>query len=184
MAKGRKKKSRGGSDRDVSGGIVKSEERKWVTLTLGDRVIKAPPFGPVKTKQWSGHVKPVKKAYKSRAHKNKIDNAALKGEKYWTVFAREYVAPINTSQYRERDKIHPLSQYNKPTLKSARTASTVTSSDWSNCSSLPLLRIALDKERQYFTNILIFVVGIIVESPLASRKDHTTDDAKTRPGSE
>lgn len=104
---------------------MKAEERKRVTLALGDRVIKAPPSGPVKTKQHVGHVDPVKKAvtiyayptktvpqYKTASHKNKVDNASAKREKYRTVFDREYVTPVNTSQYRERDKIRPLGQYN------------------------------------------------------------------------
>lgn len=31
--------------------------------------------------------------------------------------------------------------------------------------------IALDKERQYFTNVLTFVIGIIVDSPLTGKKE-------------
>ena len=31
--------------------------------------------------------------------------------------------------------------------------------------------IALDKERIYFTNVLTFVLGIIVDSPLAQKRD-------------
>ncbi|ELU16107.1 hypothetical protein CAPTEDRAFT_205516 [Capitella teleta] len=125
MAKARRKENRkrGSERRDVGGGIIKAEERKRVSLVLGDRVIKAPPSGPVKTKQHSGQVEPVKKAvtiyayptktvaqYKTASHKNKIDNAASKGQKYRTVFTGEYVAPVNTNQHRERDKIHPLGQ--------------------------------------------------------------------------
>lgn len=111
--------------RDVGGGIVKSSERKRVTLALGDRIIKAPPSGPVQTKEWSGHVAPVRKAmsiylyptktaphYKTGEYMNQVDNVVARRDKYRTQFAREYVAPASTSQYRERDKVRPHGQYN------------------------------------------------------------------------
>ena len=109
----------------MGGGIVKDKERERITLALGDRIIKAPPSGPVRTKQHVGHVDPVEKAvsiyayptkstaqYKTKSHKIKVNNASAKREKYRTVFDREYVRPVNTSQYRERDKVRPLGQYN------------------------------------------------------------------------
>ncbi|ELU15939.1 hypothetical protein CAPTEDRAFT_213161 [Capitella teleta] len=113
------------AQRDVSGQVVKDKECKRVTIAIGDRVIKAPPSGPAETKQWAGHVKPVKKVmsiyayltkseaqHKAKSHKIKVNNAAAKGEKYRTVFDREYIRPVSTSQYRERDKVRPFGQYN------------------------------------------------------------------------
>ena len=109
----------------MSGQVVGDAERKRITLALGDRIIKAPPSGPVRTKQWAGHVEPVQKAvsiyayptksdaqYKTKSRKIQINNAAAKVEKYRTVYDREYVRPVSTSQYRERDKVRPLGQYN------------------------------------------------------------------------
>lgn len=109
----------------MSGQLVKDKGRERITLSIGDRVIKAPPSGPVRTKQWDGHVDPVEKAvsiyayptkstaqYKTKSHKVELNNAAAKREKYRTVFDREYVKPACTGQYRERNKVRPLGQYN------------------------------------------------------------------------
>lgn len=123
----RKKKSKKNRDkyRDVSGRLVRSADRKRVTLALGDRCIKAPPSGPVKTPQTSGYVAPVKGAVNiyafptktvpqslSLPYRNKVDNESARREKYRTQFDSEYVTQSNTSQYRERDKVRPLGQYN------------------------------------------------------------------------
>jgi len=111
--------------RDVSGAIVRDEVRKRITLAIGERTIKAPPSGPVKTPQTTGHATPVNKAvsiyayptkipaqYKTRTHRIKINNEAAKSEKYRTKFDGEYVRSVATSQYRERDKGRTLPQYN------------------------------------------------------------------------
>ena len=94
-------------------------------MNLNDRIVRAPPSGPVRVPQKVGRAEPIKQAvstyvyptkappqYKTNFHKTQVNNASIKRSKLRTQYAREYTLPVNTSHYREREKIRPMPQYN------------------------------------------------------------------------